>query len=165
MNNKIDSFKVDHTKLKRGIYISRVDNVGGSGVVTYDIRVCEPAKKEYMDPKVAHTIEHIGATFFRTKSKFKDNVVYFGPMGCMTGFYLILSGYKKTDEVWNEVQEMFSQIAAGEWKEIPGATEIECGNAGFHDLAGAIEFSKEYSEFLSQGPNPKNMLYVMNGIY
>ena len=107
MNNKIDSFKVDHTKLKRGIYISRVDNVGGSGVVTYDIRVCEPAKKEYMDPKVAHTIEHIGATFFRTKSKFKDNVVYFGPMGCMTGFYLILSGYKKTDEVWNEVRSLF----------------------------------------------------------
>lgn len=124
---RISSFSVDHTKLTKGIYISRVDGE----LTTYDIRMTSPNLEPALDPKAAHTIEHIGATLLRN-SCYSDKIIYFGPMGCMTGFYLIT---KKLDlnQVIELVREVFSQIAL--WsQEIPGAKIEECGNYSFMDL-------------------------------
>ena len=106
---RITSFSVDHTQLKKGVYISRVDGE----LTTFDIRMCEPNVDEPLDPKAAHTIEHIGATLLRN-GPYKDKVIYFGPMGCMTGFYLIT---KELDlaRVIKIVRELFEQIA--NWQE------------------------------------------------
>ena len=124
---RISSFSVDHTKLTKGIYISRVDGE----LTTYDIRMTSPNLEPALDPKAAHTIEHIGATLLRN-SCYSDKIIYFGPMGCMTGFYLIT---KKLDlnQVIELVREVYSQIAL--WsQEIPGAKIEECGNYSFMDL-------------------------------
>lgn len=131
---RITSFSVDHTKLTKGIYISRLDGE----LTTYDIRMTSPNLEPALDPRAAHTIEHIGATLLRN-SCYSDKIVYFGPMGCMTGFYLIT---KKLDltQVIELVREVFSQIAL--WsQEIPGAKIEECGNYSFMDLSKAKDAS------------------------
>lgn len=137
---KIASFQVDHTRLRRGIYVSRYDlTPSGDAITTLDIRVKEP-NVDAMPPEAAHTIEHIGATFLRNNY---GGIVYFGPMGCMTGFYLILNGFFKSEEVVGTVRELFGTVR--DWQEpIPGATERECGNAKFHDLQGARRIAREY---------------------
>lgn len=141
--NKIPSFQVDHTKLKRGIYVSRLDlTPGGEPITTLDIRIKEP-NVDYMQPEAAHTIEHIGATFLRNNERWKDKIVYFGPMGCMTGFYLILNGDYGSYEVIDLMKEMFTEVR--DWTGvIPGASEKECGNAKFHSLQGAKRIATEY---------------------
>lgn len=143
MLQRIPSFQVDHTRLHRGIYVSRYDlTPSGDTITTLDIRIKEP-NVDYMPPKAAHTIEHIGATLLRNKAEWKDKVIYFGPMGCMTGFYLVLNGDYESKDVVELLQWMFEVIA--DWHEtIPGATERECGNASFHDLQGARRVAREY---------------------
>ena len=127
---RITSFSVDHTKLKKGIYISRIDG----DLTTYDIRMCEPNIDEPLDPKAAHTIEHIGATLLRN-GKHKDSIIYFGPMGCMTGFYLITKDLS-FDEIKSLTKDIFTQIS--QWNiEIPGAKKEECGNYTYMDLSKA----------------------------
>lgn len=124
---RITSFSVDHTKLKKGIYISRIDD----NLTTFDIRMCTPNIDEPLDPKAAHTIEHIGATLLRN-SKYKDHIIYFGPMGCMTGFYLITKGLE-FETIIQIVKKTFEQIA--HWnQDIPGAKRQECGNYTYMDL-------------------------------
>lgn len=124
---RITSFCVDHTKLKKGIYISRVDG----DLITFDIRMCEPNIDEPLDPKAAHTIEHIGATLLRN-GQYKDHIIYFGPMGCMTGFYLIVKNLE-FDLVKDIVKDVFNQIS--KWNEaIPGAKKEECGNYTYMDI-------------------------------
>ena len=134
---RITSFSVDHTQLKKGVYISRVDGE----LTTFDIRMCEPNVDEPLDPKAAHTIEHIGATLLRN-GPYKDKVIYFGPMGCMTGFYLIT---KELDlnQVTEIVRDVFDQIAKWD-QEIPGAKKEECGNYSFMDLNKAKASAKEF---------------------
>lgn len=152
----IDSFKVNHDLINEGIYISRIDSVENSKLITFDIRVCKP-NTEMMNPKEMHTLEHILATFFRNKY---NNIIYFGGMGCLTGFYLIVSKneeeyirfrtFKISDstgeKVYKQIQEAFEY--ASNVVEIPGASKKECGNYKFHDLDGAKATAKRYALIL-----------------
>lgn len=133
----IPSFQVDHTRLDRGVYVSRVDHIGGHAVTTYDIRVVRPSWATAMDGAAVHTIEHLGATILRN-GPWADRVIYFGPMGCLTGFYLILAGEPEVEKVADIVRDVFTQIR--DWpneEPIPGARIGECGNPTFHDLVRA----------------------------
>jgi S-ribosylhomocysteine lyase len=145
---KIDSFKIDHRRLKPGLYVSRVDYVGTEDepVTTFDLRVCVP-NKEYMQPGAAHTLEHIIATLLRNDDTFRDDVIYFGPMGCLTGFYLIVKGKKKPIDVIQPLMRAFG--AASNWNEdIPGVSERECGNYNLHSRGGAKIYAERYSDVL-----------------
>ena len=134
---KIASFTVDHTKLLRGMYISRIDG----DVVTYDIRTRKPNVEEVMENGAIHTLEHLFATFVRN-SKFKDNIIYFGPMGCRTGFYLLTRDIPANEAI-SLIYDAFSFMADFEG-EIPGTTAIECGNYLEHDLVAAKAEAKSY---------------------
>lgn len=141
---RIESFQIDHTRLQRGLYVSRKDTVGDKAVVTtFDIRMCRPYFEQPMDAAAMHTIEHLGATFLRTKGYHADSIVYFGPMGCQTGFYLIVDGDIGIDDVKGMVREMFAWISTYDGP-IPGATKKECGNADMHDLYEARRLAHEY---------------------
>ncbi|WP_028043401.1 S-ribosylhomocysteine lyase [Candidatus Stoquefichus massiliensis] len=136
---RITSFCVNHTMLKKGIYISRMDE----DLTTYDIRMCEPNIDEPLDPKAAHTIEHIGATLLRN-GKYKDSIIYFGPMGCMTGFYLITKDLT-FDEIKVLIKDIFTQIS--QWSnEIPGAKKEECGNYTYMNLNNAKKAAQYFIE-------------------
>lgn len=134
---KITSFTIDHNVLKKGFYLSRVDK----NVFTYDLRFKEPNKGDYLHMAAMHTIEHLFATVVRN-SAYKDKVVYFGPMGCRTGFYLLLFDINK-DEALKLTKECIAKCL--ELDTIPGSKKIECGNYRSHNLAGA---KKELSEYL-----------------
>lgn len=136
---RIASFCVDHTKLKKGIYISRQDD----DLTTYDIRMCTPNVDKPLDPKAAHTIEHIGATLLRN-SEYKDHIIYFGPMGCLTGFYLITKGLD-FEVIKKLVVDTFTSLSTWD-QDIPGARIEECGNYSFMDLDKAKEASKFFIE-------------------
>lgn len=127
---KIASFQVDHRFIGVGMYISRIDG----DIVTYDIRMVKPNGGVYLSTPSMHTIEHLFATFARN-SHYRDNIVYVGPMGCRTGFYLLTRGISHEDAI-SLVKESFSFIKDYNG-EIPGATEIECGNYKEHDLESA----------------------------
>lgn len=135
---RIASFCVDHNKLTPGIYLSRIDG----DIVTYDIRMRTPNRPPFLENAVMHTIEHLFATFARN-SQWKDQVIYFGPMGCRTGFYFLLRDVPHADAI-ALIREIFEKIAAYEG-EVPGTTAAECGNYLEHDLAGA---KKEAAAFL-----------------
>lgn len=127
----IPSFEIDHTRLKAGVYLSRQDKHGDIVINTFDIRCFRPNKLKYFSTTVAHTVEHIVATWLRTKSSIKDKVVYFGPMGCRTGFYLVITE-QVTDEQLTPEQVGVVFTEALTWgltlEKIPGATELACGN-------------------------------------
>ena len=129
--DRIASFSVDHDRLEKGMYISRVDG----DVVTYDIRMKKPNGGDYLGYAELHTFEHLFATYARN-SKYRDRVVYVGPMGCRTGFYLLLRDTVSGGEAIDLVRQSFSFISAFEG-EIPGAKRQECGNWQEHDLVGA----------------------------
>lgn len=141
----IPSFQIDHTKLKPGLYVSRVDTCANMKVTTFDIRICNP-NKEMMSPEVAHTIEHLMADFLRNNSSFKDCTLYFGPMGCLTGFYLILKGRWDSKTIKEDIADAF--FVCSKAKSIPGATEIECGNYKLNDLKGATKLCRKFSIYL-----------------
>lgn len=124
---KIASFTVNHLDLLPGIYTSRVDYVGDQPVTTYDLRMKAPNKEPVLQNAEMHTMEHLGATFLRNHPTFADEVVYFGPMGCRTGFYLILKGDHTPKEVAPLITELFEFISTFE-EEVPGASARDCGN-------------------------------------
>ena len=128
---KIASFTVDHDKLERGMYISRIDG----DAVTYDIRMKKPNGGDYLSNAALHTVEHLFATFVRN-DEFSDSVIYVGPMGCRTGFYLVVRDSVTPEQAIALVKDTFEFIAGFEG-EIPGAKRRECGNYLEHDLAGA----------------------------
>ncbi len=128
---KIESFKVNHDILERGVYVSRIDG----DVITYDIRIKKPNGGDYLASDVMHTIEHIIATFVRN-SEYSQSVIYFGPMGCRTGFYLLMRDSVSYDAVITLIKDAFDFTAAFDG-EIPGNTRTECGNYLEHDLVGA----------------------------
>lgn len=136
---RITSFSVDHTKLTKGVYISRIDG----DLTTFDIRMTQPNIEPALDPKAAHTIEHIGATLLRN-GQYKDQVIYFGPMGCMTGFYLITKDLD-FDTVKQIVKDIYTKISLWD-QEIPGAKIEECGNYSFMDLNKAEASAKYFIE-------------------
>ena len=138
---RIESFNVDHTKLMRGMYISRIDG----NVVTYDIRTRRPNVEEVMETGAIHTVEHLFATFVRN-SALKDNIIYFGPMGCRTGFYFLTTGITHADAL-KLTQDALDFIAKFEG-DVPGVSAIECGNYRDHDLDGAKKEAADQLEIL-----------------
>ncbi len=130
---RIASFSVDHNKLRRGVYVSRRDGVGNSSVTTLDVRMKRPNREPVMDNGIIHAIEHLGATFLRNHSTWGGEIIYFGPMGCRTGFYLLLKGSRESSEVVDLLKEMFRFIASYEGG-IPGASPAECGHYLSMDL-------------------------------
>ena len=139
---KIASFTVNHDKLEKGIYISRIDG----DAVTYDIRMKKPNGGDYLTDGAMHTFEHLFATYARN-SKYADSVIYVGPMGCRTGFYLIVRDNVDTDSVIELVKESFDFIARFEG-EIPGSRKEECGNYLDHDLDGAKAVAEDMVKVL-----------------
>lgn len=141
--DKIASFTVNHLTLIPGLYVSRIDKVNDSFVTTFDIRITRPNTEPAMDNPGIHAIEHLGATFLRNHRIWKDLVIYFGPMGCRTGFYMILSGNYKSLDVYELVKEMFEFIINYEG-DIPGASPIECGNYLDLNLSMAKFYANKY---------------------
>lgn len=150
---KIASFCVDHDKLKPGIYLSRVDG----DIVSYDIRLCVPNSGNYLPNPAMHTIEHLFATYARN-SVYSDNVIYFGPMGCRTGFYFLVRDRIPHAVAIDIIKDVFGKIACFEG-EVPGAaSSSECGNYLEHDLAEARKWAKEYSAVISDW-TPEKLKY------
>ena len=155
---KIPSFMVDHNRLLRGIYLSRVDEIGSDYVTTFDIRMKEPNREPVIDIPALHTIEHLGATYLRNDEEWKDRVVYFGPMGCRTGCYLLLSGRLEPRDILELVKRLFSFMGSFEG-DVPGAAPRDCGNYLNHDLAMTRwESNKFYREVL-ENIAEKNLIY------
>ena len=140
---KIASFQVDHSVLQKGMYISRVDG----DVVTYDIRTRRPNVEEVMDNASIHTVEHLFATFVRN-SDCKDDIIYFGPMGCRTGFYFLVRDKVSHEKAIELTKAAFAFIASYEG-EIPGVSAVECGNYRDHSLAGALQEAKAFLPVLA----------------
>ena len=150
---KIESFKVNHLTLDSGLYVSRTDERGGCAVTTFDLRLTSPNREPVMDVPAIHTIEHLGATFLRN-SKRKEEVLYFGPMGCRTGFYLLMFGKLSPEEVYTLTLEMCDFILAFEGA-IPGAKPEECGNYSEQNLSMAKYYIKRYKAALERDKNFK----------
>lgn len=140
---KIPSFTVNHLILVPGIYLSRIDEVAGEKVLTYDLRITTPNKEPVMNTAEVHTIEHLGATFLRNHEKHKDSIIYFGPMGCRTGFYLIVKDRIENKDLTSLLIETFRFISEYEG-EIPGATPRDCGNYSDQSLSMAHYYAKKY---------------------
>lgn len=144
---KIKSFTVDHLTLLPGLYVSRVDTMDGFTFTTFDIRVTRPNFEPVMDTSVCHTIEHLGATYFR--NYYPKETMYFGPMGCRTGFYLLWRGDVSSEEMKPLMIQMFTFIRDFEG-DIPGASPIECGNYLDMNLNMAKYYARKYLEVLSK---------------
>lgn len=156
---KIDSFKVDHTRLLRGVYVSRKDYLEkGDVVTTFDLRMKEPNKEPAIGQAAIHTIEHLGATFLRNHAEWGSKIVYFGPMGCCTGFYLLLSGDYVPQDILPLMVEMFSFVAAYNG-EIPGASAHDCGNYMLNNLPMANWEAKKYLKEVLECISDANMTY------
>ena len=140
--DKIESFQIDHENLFSGLYLSRKDSFLNQTATTFDLRLVAPNREDALDGAAMHTIEHIGATYLRNSAR-KDEIIYFGPMGCRTGFYLVLFGDLTSYEVFDLVVETFTYIANFNG-EIPGATKKECGNYSYQDLSLAKKYAKKY---------------------
>lgn len=141
---KIESFKVNHLKLKRGIYVSRTDMTPkGDVITTFDIRMTEPNRQEALSGETLHTIEHLAATYLRNHPLWKNRIVYWGPMGCHTGNYLLVSGEYTPEDIAPVITEMFEFIAEFEG-EIPGATAHDCGNYTYNNLDEAKKAARQY---------------------
>ncbi|MCI6550599.1 MAG: S-ribosylhomocysteine lyase [Prevotella sp.] len=141
--NKIPSFTINHERLLRGIYVSRKDAVGGEVVTTFDIRMRQPNVEPVMHNGAIHTIEHLAATYLRNDPVWSDRVIYWGPMGCLTGNYLLLRGDLESKDIVELMKDTFRFIADYEG-EIPGAAAKDCGNWLLHDLPMARWEARKY---------------------
>lgn len=147
---KIDSFTINHLKLYPGVYVSRKDKIGQNTITTFDIRITRPNFEPVMNNAEIHTIEHLAATFLRNHNKFGSKTIYFGPMGCRTGFYLLLNGDYISEDIVELLIEMFEFIADYEG-DIPGATAEDCGNYLDMNLNMAKYLAQKYlSEVLTK---------------
>lgn len=142
---RIKSFEVDHLTLLPGVYVSRLDTIDNHTFTTFDLRFTRPNFEPVMNTAEIHTIEHLCATYFRTNSCFKEQCMYFGPMGCRTGFYLILSGDKSPLDIKEELYKAMDYIIGFEGK-VPGASPVECGNYLDLNLDMAKYWAKKYKE-------------------
>ena len=143
----IASFTINHLTLLPGVYVSRKDNVGDAVVTTFDLRITRPNAEPVMNTAEVHTIEHLGATFLRNHSEFGSHIVYFGPMGCRTGFYLLLAGDYESADIIPLLRELFAFIR--DYKgEVPGASAIACGNYLDMNLPMANYYGARYLEVL-----------------
>ena len=142
----IPSFSVDHTRIIPGIFTSRQDRVGGGIVTTYDVRLKRPNREPVIDVAAMHSLEHIIATFLRNDPDWKDEIIYWGPMGCLTGFYLILKGNRPSREVYDLLLRAFRSVAAAET--VPGTTPENCGYCLMHNLGMAKWYAAEFADYL-----------------
>lgn len=155
---KIPSFTIDHLRLQRGIYVSRKDEVGGETITTFDLRMKAPNREPALGQGAIHTIEHLAATFLRNNEEWKHRIVYFGPMGCLTGCYLLVRGNLCPADIWALVAETFRFVANFEGT-VPGTSAKDCGNYLLHDLPMAQWESKKYLEEVLMHPTEENMNY------
>lgn len=155
---KIPSFTIDHTRLLRGIYVSRKDQIGGEVVTTFDIRMKEPNREPALHPGALHTIEHLAATYLRNDPEWKDRIVYWGPMGCLTGNYLLLRGDYTSADIVPLMQRTFEFVAQFEG-DIPGAAPRDCGNWLLHDLPMARWEARKYLDEVLQHITPEQLSY------
>lgn len=156
--DKIPSFTIDHLRLKRGIFVSRQDIVGNEIITTFDVRMKEPNKEPALQQGALHTIEHLAATFLRNHKEWKDKIIYWGPMGCLTGNYLILKGDLTSIDILPLLTETFEFIAKYEG-EIPGATAKDCGNYLLQDLPMARWESNKYLTEILYNISEENLTY------
>ena len=155
---RIASFQVDHIRLNRGIYVSRIDEINGNYLTSFDIRMKLPNREPVINIAELHTMEHLGATFLRNHPVWKEQIVYFGPMGCRTGFYLILKGKLESKDIVELMKELYKFMA--EFKgDIPGATAIECGNYLDQNLPMANYEAKKYLEETLENLSEENLNY------
>lgn len=155
---KIASFTINHLLLEPGIYVSRKDRIGAETITTFDLRMTAPNREPVMNTAEVHTIEHLGATFLRNDADWKDKTIYFGPMGCRTGFYLVLAGDLESGDIVNLITGMFEFIRDFEG-EIPGAAARDCGNYLDHNLSMAKWLAKRYLDRTLYGIDEKHMTY------
>ena len=155
---KIPSFTIDHIRLERGIYVSRQDNVGDEVVTTFDVRMKEPNREPVLSPSAIHTIEHLAATFLRNHPVWADRIIYWGPMGCLTGNYLIVKGDLTSADVLPLVRETFAFVAAYDG-EVPGATARDCGNYLLMNLPEARWEARKYLTEVLENISDKNLNY------
>ena len=155
---RIASFQVDHVRLNRGLYVSRIDEINGNYLTSFDIRMKLPNREPVINIAELHTMEHLGATFLRNHPIWKEQIVYFGPMGCRTGFYLILKGKLESNDIVELMKELYKFMA--EFKgDIPGATAIECGNYLDQNLPMANYEAKKYLEETLENLGEENLNY------
>ena len=149
---KIASFTIDHIKLQPGIYVSRKDTVGAEVITTFDLRMTSPNEEPVMNTAEVHTIEHLGATYLRNHPEYGNKTIYFGPMGCRTGFYLLLAGDITSRDIVPLITGMFEFIRDFQG-EVPGASAMDCGNYLDMNLLMANYLAKKYLD---------NVLYVID---
>lgn len=155
---KIASFTIDHIKLEPGVYVSRKDHVGAETITTFDLRMTSPNDEPVMNTAEVHTIEHLAATFLRNKEGIKDKMIYFGPMGCRTGFYLLLAGDYESKDIVDLMVEMYEFIR--DFKgEVPGASAKDCGNYLDMNLGMANYLAKKYLDNTLYGIDQAHLIY------
>ena len=155
---KIASFTVNHLDLEPGIYVSRKDKVGQETITTFDLRMTAPNKEPVMNTAEIHTIEHLGATFLRNDEEFKDKTIYFGPMGCRTGFYIVLAGDLDSKQIVPLITRMYEFVR--DFKgEVPGASPRDCGNYLDMNLGMANFLAKRYLDNTLYNITDKHLVY------
>ncbi len=155
---KIASFTIDHIKLEKGLYVSRIDRFGATAITTFDIRLTSPNDEPVLNTAELHTIEHLCATFARNDSEWAERIVYFGPMGCRTGCYLLVEGEHTSRDMVPFITRMFEFVRDFEG-EIPGAKPEECGNYLDQNLAMAKFVAKRYLEGTLYGIDESHLVY------
>lgn len=158
---KITSFTINHLTLEPGIYVSRKDKIGQETATTFDLRVTRPNCEPVINTAEIHTIEHLAATFLRNHKTYGDKIIYFGPMGCRTGFYLILAGDYESKDIVTLITETFEFISSFEG-EVPGASARDCGNYLDMNLPMAKYVAKKYLENTLQGIDDAHLNYPAN---
>ena len=154
----IQSFSVDHTLIVPGIFESRVDRLGEYAVTTYDIRLKRPNKEPAIDVAAMHSLEHIIATYLRNDPDWKDEIIYWGPMGCLTGFYLIMKGNREPKDIYDLVLGAFKSVEDSE--NVPGASAENCGNYLMHNLEIAKWYARKFAGYLAENAgNPEIFEY------
>ena len=155
---KIASFTIDHIKLQPGIYVSRKDTIGAEVITTFDLRMTSPNEEPVMNTAEMHTIEHLAATFLRNHPQYKEKTIYFGPMGCRTGFYLLLAGDLSSQDIVPLMVEMYEFIR--DFKdEVPGASAKDCGNYLDMNLPMAKFLAKKYLETVLTDIGEERLIY------
>lgn len=155
---KIASFTIDHTRLLPGIYVSRKDNVNGNVLTTFDLRMTRPNFEPVMNTAEIHTIEHLAATFLRNHNEYKDKIIYFGPMGCRTGFYLIMAGDYESKDIVDLMIELYTFMSEFD-DEVSGASARDCGNYLDMNLPMARYISKKYLQEVLLNISDDNLIY------
>lgn len=156
---KIPSFTINHNLLEPGIYVSRRDvTPSGDVITTFDIRMTRPNREAALDPRALHAMEHLAATFLRNHPNWKDRIIYWGPMGCCTGNYLLLQGHLEPEDILPLMRRTMEFVAGFEG-EIPGATPRDCGNYSFMDLPAARNAARRYLDEVLAAPAKENLRY------